>query len=150
MSTQRAWPWALDLEVVLVAPCPLRRPASGRKEGWPWLCWVGSSLSPEGGLGLPPEGVPRLSQMQSGSPHPQKGDTAVQAPGHFGTRSAHFVCRREASPRCQELRAWARILEPPLTIGLSSDQSRYSSLPQCSTCAMGLTGLPTLKDCCGS
>lgn len=143
-------PWTWRWEVVLVALCPLRGPASGQEEGWPWFCWVGPSLSPEGGLGLRPEGGPRLSQMQSGSPHPQTGDTAMRAPGCFGARSARFVCRREASPHCQKLRAWAQILEPPLSIGLSSDQSHYCSVPQCSTCKMGLVGLPTLKDCCDS
>ena len=45
-----------------------------------------------GGLGLPPRGDPRLSEMQSGSPRPQKGGTAMQAPGCFGlVQPASFV-----------------------------------------------------------
>ena len=74
--------------------CPMSSAGTSFRSGG------GVALALLGGLGLPPRGDPRLSQMQSGSPHPQKGGTAMQAPGCFGARSACFVCRREASPHC--------------------------------------------------
>lgn len=91
------------------ALCPLRGPAWSQEEGWPWFCWVGPLLSPEGGLGLRPRG-PQVVSNVSGSPHPQTGDTAMRAPGCFGARSARF-CLPEASPHCRSwgpgLRSWS-------------------------------------------
>ena len=66
----------------------------------------------------------------------------------FGAGSTHFVSRKCSITASLGTEGLGLDAGSTLTICLSWDQSCYLSLPQCAVCKVGLTVVPTLKDCC--